>query len=132
MADEVRETREVQTTETQAGDADVERQVVRQDTAAPGNIVAKRVVWYIIGFIIALLALRVVLLLLGANQGSAFVDFIYGFAGVFALPFEGIFGTPVYGSSMLDTAGLVAIVIYALVGWGLAKLFTLSSNHPEA
>lgn len=132
MADEIRETREVQTTDSQVGDTNVQRQVVREETAAPGSVVAKRVVWYIIGFIITLLALRVLLLLLGANQGSGFVDFIYGFAGIFALPFDGIFGTPVYGRSVLDTAGLVAIVVYTLIGWGLAKLFTINSNHPEA
>lgn len=131
MAEEVRETREVHTTETPVDDTHTQRQVVHEDTA-PGSIVAKRVVWYIIGFIIALIVLRVVLLLLGANQGSAFVDFIYGFAGIFVLPFEGIFGTPVYGRSVLDTAGLVAIAVYSLIGWGLARLFTLNSNHPEA
>ncbi len=134
MADEVQETREVRTSEQQVGDTTVQRQTVSQSTSgAPTGVVAQRVVWYIVGFIIVLLALRVVLLLLGADRSSGFVDFIYSFAGVFAMPFEGIFSTPSYnGKFFLDSASLVAMVIYALVGWGIAKLFTLGSNHPEA
>lgn len=124
--------REVRTTEQQVGDTTVERQTVSESSKAPGNIVAQRVVWYIVGFIIVLLALRVVLFLLGANQGSGFVDFLYGVTWVFAAPFYGIFPQPEYGRFALDSASLVAIVIYALVGWGIAKLLTIGSNHPEA
>lgn len=133
MADEIQETREVRTTDAQVGDTNVQRQSVREVSSAPGNVVAQRVVWYIVGFIIALLALRLVLQLLGANQGNAFVDLVYGMSGIFATPFFGMFNyTPSYGISYFEISTLVAILIYALVGWGIAKLFTLNSNHPDA
>jgi uncharacterized membrane protein len=133
MADEVQETREVQTTEAQVGGTNVQQQTVRQVSSAPANVVAQRVVWYIVGVIIVLLVLRVVMLMLGANQSAGFVSFIYSFTEVFAAPFAGIFGTPSYnGQFFLDSASLVAIVVYGLVGWGLAKLFTLGSSHPQA
>ena len=108
----------------------VRRQTVatHADATADGRVVASRVVWYVAGFIIALLVLRIILFLLAANQGSAFVDFIYALSGVFAAPFNGIFATPAYGSSALDTASLVAIAVYALIAWGISKLFTL--NRP--
>ncbi|SRR5574344_1262236 len=108
----------------------VHRQTVRtrDDSTADGRVVASRVVWYIAGFIIALLVLRIVMFLLAANQGSPFVDFIYALSGVFAAPFAGIFPTPAYGASALDTASLVAIAVYALVAWGISKLFTI--NRP--
>lgn len=108
----------------------VRRQTVstHADASADGRVVASRVVWYIAGFIIALLAIRIILFLLGANQGSGFVDFIYAVSGVFAAPFTGIFPTPAYGAFALDTASLVAIVVYALLAWGISKLFTL--NRP--
>lgn len=55
-----------------------------------------QVAWFgdVAGFIIVLLALRTVMFLLAANQGSPFVDFIYALSGVFAAPFAGIFPTP--------------------------------------
>ena len=130
MADEVRETREVQTTDQQVGGTNVQRQTVSETSAAPGSVVAQRVVWYIVGFIVALLALRLILQLLGANPGNAFVDLVYGLSGIFAAPFFGMFSyTPSYGVSFFEVSTLVAILIYSLIGWGVAKLFTLNSTH---
>lgn len=130
MADEIRETREVQTTDEQVGGTNVQRQTVSAESSAPGSVVAQRVVWYIVGFIVALLALRLILQLLGANQGNAFVDFVYGISGIFAAPFFGMFSyTPSYGVSYFEVSTLVAILIYSLIGWGIAKLFTLNSTR---
>lgn len=104
----------------------VQREVVHQAGHASGSTVAQRVVYYIGGAIISLLGLRLVLLLLGANQGNAFVDFVYGLSGVFVAPFQGIFGTPVYGNSVFDLSTVVAIIVYALLTVGIGKLFTLT------
>lgn len=104
-----------------------------QEPKAPTTIILQRVVWFIAGVIIALLALRVVLLLLAANRDAGFVDFIYGLSSFFASPFYGIFNyEPAYGQSVFELSSIVAIVVYALVAWGLAKLFTLTKSHPEA
>lgn len=132
MADEINQSREVETTDATVGDTNIERQVVRQKTSLPKSIIAKRIVWYIFGLIITLIALRTVLLLLGANQGNAFVDTIYGIAGVFVAPFEGIFGVASYGNSMVDFSGLVAIVVYGLIAQGISMLFTLGSSRTDA
>lgn len=130
MADREQATREVRTTDETVGNTNVQREVVTETAAAPGSVVAQRVVWYITGVIVALLALRLVLQLLGANEGNGFVDFIYGLSGVFAAPFFGMFSyEPSYGQSYFEVSTLVAMVIYALVGWGIAKLFTLGSNR---
>ena len=106
--------------------------VVSAAPAGPGTILA-RVIYFIFGVIIAFIAVRFVLLLLGANQGSAFVDFVYAVSGVFVAPFYGIFGnTPQFGSSVLDVSSIVAVIVYALVSWGLAALFTLGSRNRAA
>ena len=97
--------------------------------SADGRVVAGRAVWYIAGFIITLLLLRVMLFLLGANQGAPFVDFIYGLSGIFSVPFTGIFPTPAYATFALDTASILAIIVYTLAAWGISKLFTL--NRPS-
>ena len=126
--DEDRQSTEVRETNVQEGATNVQRQTIAQTTQADGRVVASRVVWYIVGFIIVLLVLRLVLLLLGANDNNAFVGFVYALSGVFAWPFYGIFSyQPAYGQSVLEVSSLVAIAVYALVGWGVSKLFTLNS-----
>ena len=126
--DEERQTTEVRETNVQEGATNVQRQTIAQTTQADGRVVASRVVWYIVGFFIVLLVLRLVLLLLGANDNNAFVGFVYALSGVFAWPFYGIFSyQPAYGQSVLEVSSLVAIAVYALVGWGVSKLFTLNS-----
>lgn len=106
--------------------------VVTAGPAGPGTILA-RVVYFIFGVIIAFIALRFVLLLLGANEGNAFVDFVYAVSGVFVAPFYGIFGnTPQFGRSVLDISSIVAMAVYALVAWGLAALFTLGTRNRAA
>lgn len=126
---EERTTTEVRTSDTQEGAANVQRQTVATTQEVDGAIAATRVVWYIAGFIIVFLALRVLLLLLAANQGNFFVDLVYGVGGFFAAPFAGIFATPTYGQLFFDTASVVAIVVYALLAWGISKAFTLTRNR---
>jgi len=124
---EVRETNEVQ------GDTNIRRQTVETARGVDGKVIVRRIIYYIAGIIIAFLALRMVFLLLAANQGSPFVDFIYNVGGFFAWPFYGIFSyEPSYGQSVFEISSLVAIVIYGLVAWGLGRLFTLTSNRADA
>jgi hypothetical protein len=124
--------REVVRTTDEPARTDVEREVVTERGAAPGGVLAARVVWYITGVIIALLALRLVLQLLGANEGNPFVDLVYGLSGIFAAPFFGMFSyEPSYGVSYFEVSTFVAILIYTLLGWGIARLFTLGSNRAE-
>lgn len=119
--------------ETTNDTAPVERrEVVAEPAAGPGTV-ARRVIYYIAGFIIALLALRIVLLLLAANEGAPFVDFVYGLSGIFAAPFFGIFNyQPAYGQNVFEISSIIAIIVYALIAAGLAKLFTLTSNRTDA
>lgn len=120
------QTTEVRRSEVQDGATNVQRETVSSTHRPDGAIVAQRVVWYIAGFIITFLLLQVVLLLLGANQGNFFVDLVYAVGGFFAAPFSGIFGSPTYGESFFDSAAVVAMVVYALLAWGIAKAFTLT------
>jgi len=124
------QTTEVRDTTERQGNTDIRRQSVTTATKKDGGIVAKRIIYYIAGVIIALLALRLVLLLLAANQGSGFVDFVYALSGFFAWPFYGIFSyQPTYGQSVFEVSSVVAIVVYALVAYGIAKLFTLTKDR---
>jgi hypothetical protein len=86
---------------------------------------AKQVIYFIFGAIEALLALRFVLLALGANQSSAFVNLIYGLSRPFVMPFAGIFGEPELGASVFEWSSLVAIIVYMMLAYGIARLVDL-------
>ncbi|HEY1085766.1 MAG TPA: hypothetical protein VGE34_03520 [Candidatus Saccharimonadales bacterium] len=128
---EEEQTTEVRTTDEQVGGTNVQRETVRRSTPMSGVVIMQRVVWFIAGVFIVMLALRVLLLLLAANQGNFFVDFVYAVGGFLAAPFSGIFGSPTYGKFFFDTASVVGIVVYALVAWGLTKLVTLTRPREE-
>lgn len=84
-----------------------------------------RLIWYIVGVIAALLALRIVLLLLNANAETPFVDLVYSLSNIFVVPFSGIFTQPDYTRVYVDTSSIIAIVVYWIVAIGLVKLINL-------
>ncbi len=91
---------------------------------------AKQIIYFIFGAIEVLLAVRFILLVLGANEASGFVRFIYGLSRPFVLPFQGIFGEPTLGAAVVEWASLVGIIVYALVAYGLARLAELIYTPP--
>ncbi len=129
--EEDRQTTEVRKSNERTGNTTVQRQSIEQKREVSGVVVAQRVIYYVGGVIIALLLVRLLLQLLGANQASDFVSFIYGLSGVFVAPFFGIFGEPIFGQSHFETSTLVAIVIYGLLIVGIARLITLTRPHEE-
>jgi hypothetical protein len=127
------QTTEVKETNVQHGNTNIQRQQVTTASKADDRVVARRVVYYILGVIVTFLVLRMVLLLLAANQGSWFVDFVYAVGGFFAAPFFGVFSyEPVYGQSVFEVSSLVAIIVYCLLAVGIAKLFTLTKTNDVA
>jgi uncharacterized protein YggT (Ycf19 family) len=91
---------------------------------------ATRIIWYITGLILALLALRFVLALLGANQANGFANFVYNVSHPFVAPFFTLFNYNLqYGVSHFETFTLVAMAVYAGIAFALAKLFTINRRH---
>ena len=128
---EDRQSTEIRETNEQVGNTTVQRQSVEKKTTVSGVIIAQRVIYYVGGVIVALLALRFLLQLLGANQDSGFVEFVYGLTAVFVAPFFGIFGEPTFGQSHFETSTVIAVVVYSLITIGIAKLISLSRPHEE-
>lgn len=93
-------------------------------------------VYFLMGTLEVLLSFRLILKLAGANTYSAFVGLIYGITGIFVLPFEGIFrrgvvrGTEM--TSVFEPSTLVAIIVYAVLAWGIVKLVRVLSGEQQA
>ena len=83
---------------------------------------ATQLIYWIFGLIEGLIAIRFVLRALGANPSAGFAQFIYGITGPLVAPFFGLFGNPATQGSVLELNSIVALIVYALLGWLLAKL----------
>lgn len=94
--------------------------------------IVRRVLWYITGLIITFLALRIVLLMLAADQANPFVHFVYRVAGFYAYPFQEILGEPTYGQFYFDYSGAVAILAYALFAAVVCKIVSMIKRNEEA
>jgi YGGT family. len=92
---------------------------------SPYNFRAAAVVGFIVGVVDILIAARFLGKLFGASSQSAFVNFIYQVSGPLVAPFTGIFGDSGSRTNTFETASLVAIVVYAVIGWGLIALIRI-------
>ena len=105
---------------------------IQTESAIEPKTTAQNLVWYLLSVIVALLALRFILKIFGANTGSSFVHFIYNVTGVLTAPFDNIFGVTQASAgqthSVFEPSILVAAAIYALVAWGIVKLITINQK----
>lgn len=91
-----------------------------------------RGIWYVEGVLLILFAFRFVLALLGANPTNAFANFIYSTTMPFVSPFFSLFGySAAYGVSRLEVYTLVTMAVYAIAGWGIVKLVTITRLEGE-
>jgi hypothetical protein len=92
-------------------------------------------VYFFFGALEILLAFRLVLKLTGASIASGFVGFVYGLTGIFVFPFEGIFhrgfAPGIETASVFEPSTLVAIIVYAVLAWGIVKLIRISSGKQQ-
>ena len=93
--------------------------------------VAQRVVYLVGGILIALLGLRFVLRLLGANPSNDFANFIYTVTHPFVVPFFGLFNynEQLNNGGYFEYETLIAMGVYAIIMVVLAKIVALSSNR---
>ena len=97
-----------------------------------GHLKAMKIVYYILGVLEVLFAFRLVFKLLGANPQSPSVSFIYTVSQAFLAPFSGIFRSAVTkgieAQSVLEPTTIIAMIVYAVVAWGIVKLIEISKT----
>src|SRR5258708_1689894 len=86
---------------------------------------ASQLLYLFFGVIDGLLLIRFVLKLLAANPHSPFASWIYSFTGFFLPPFRNLLPSIGNEQSVLETSVLIAILVYALLGWALERFVTV-------
>ena len=110
-------------------------QQVTRDVAAESRLrmtQITRIMWTVAGILEILLGLRFMLKLIAANPGSGFAGFIYGITGVFTAPFNTLLGTPASGGSILEVTTLIAMAVYALFFWVVARVIVIATERTSA
>lgn len=92
---------------------------------------ATQLIWLLFGILEALIALRIGLMLIGANPNSPIVALIYGFTYLFLFPFEGLIGSPAAGNMVLELSSMFAMLIYGLIAWATERVVWLVFYRPR-
>jgi uncharacterized protein YggT (Ycf19 family) len=119
-----RTTTEVRSVERPVAEVD-RMEAVAYDPFANRRMAAYRVVqlvYWIFGLIEGLILVRFILKALGANPSAGFAQFIYGITAPLVAPFYGLFGNPAAQGSVLELHSIVALIVYGLLAWLIAKL----------
>jgi uncharacterized protein YggT (Ycf19 family) len=92
------------------------------ETQPSGGEVARRVTMLAFGIIQVLLLIRIVLLLVNANEAQPLVAGLLALSQPFVAPFEGILGADAVSSNsaVIDIAAVVA-----LIGWSILEVIVL-------
>jgi hypothetical protein len=92
---------------------------------------ATQLIWLLFGILVALIALRIGLKLIGANPESPIVALIYGFTYLFLFPFAGMIASPTSGNMVLELSSMFAILIYGLIAWAVERTVWLIFYRPR-
>jgi uncharacterized membrane protein len=79
-------------------------------------------IWLLFGALEALIGIRVILMLIGANPASWFAAFVYQLSSLFLWPFSNLVANPAFGNNVLEITSLIAMIVYPLIGWAIVRL----------
>ena len=90
-------------------------------------------VYLVFGVLEALLLIRFLLRALAANADAGFAQAVYAITGLLLAPFTGLFGTPqIATGAALEVSTLVALVVYAAMGWLVARAAWLTFGETRS
>lgn len=84
-------------------------------------------IYFLVGLLEVLLGLRFLLRMFGANPDNSFAQFIYTLSDPFIAPFSTLFISPTAsdGANIFDVNVLIAMIVYAILGWIAVSLVRL-------
>ena len=86
--------------------------------------------WLVFGVIEAVIGLRVLFKLVAANPDNPFANLVYSITDLFLVPFQGLVADPGANGMVLEVSSIIAMLVYALIGAGIAKLIWVLFYHP--
>ena len=112
--------KEVSTTQHEAG-----------QEARAATFKTTQLIWMLLGFLEVVLGLRFVFRLIGVNAANTFASFLYGLTGIFVAPFASLTGAPAAGGMVFEVSTLIAMGVYALIGWAVERMVYVIFYRPR-
>lgn len=108
----------------QSGDHVHEERVVQNVNLEYREAIYKvtQFIWLLFGGLEALIGIRVILLLIGANPANPFTVLVYQLSDLFLWPFQNIVANPAFQNHVLEITSLIAMIVYPLIGWAIVRL----------
>ena len=70
-----------------------------------------------------LIIFRIVMSVIGANQGNQFVSWVYSMSDVLITPFEGIVASELYIDKFrIELTPIIALIFFAIAGFIISEL----------
>lgn len=88
-------------------------------------------IWLVLGIVEVIIGLRVLLKLIGANPQSPFASLVYNLSAMLLVPFAGLVGTPTAGGMILEISSIIAMLVYALLAWGIDRIVWVIFYRPR-
>lgn len=90
------------------------------------------IITFLFGALELVLAIRLVFRLIGANESNRVADFIYKLSEPFVSAFASLVENPTLGTSgVLEITTLLAMLVWAIVGWMAGRLVWLTLSRPR-
>jgi hypothetical protein len=80
-----------------------------------------QITYIVVGLVEALLLVRLILRVLQVNVQTGFAHGVYGVTALLVAPFVGLFATAQPQGAGIEPHTLLALVVYAIVGWLLTR-----------
>lgn len=92
---------------------------------------ATQLIWLLLGFLEALIALRFVFKLIGVNAANTFAALLYNVTDLFVAPFASLTAAPAAGGMVLEISSLIAMFVYLLLAWALERIVYVLFYRPR-
>lgn len=94
-----------------------------------------RLVYFVLAVLEMFLIIRFLFKLLGVNPENGFARFVYFITNILLFPFQSLFqptSTAVEAATprIFDPAALVAMIVYALIAFAIARLLLIMKSRP--
>lgn len=108
------------------------REIVENVDAGRRTIISRitQLIWLFLGVLEAFIGLRVLLKLIAANPDNPLAKLVYGFSELFLWPFQGLTVEPSAQGMVLEIPAIIAMFVYALIGWAIVRLIWLLFYQP--
>jgi hypothetical protein len=92
---------------------------------------ATQLIWLLLSFLEAAIALRIVFKLIAVNADNPFAALLYNVTNLFVAPFASLIGAPSAYGMVLEISSLIAMIVYFLIAWGIERIVYVVFYRPR-